>query len=76
MKRITKLELPSNENEYGMFQLNDLNKVYFRFDMKKNKPKLMPDMFIDGEGFKDNLEGTKLYVDVQKLLEEHVREVA
>lgn len=47
--------------EYGVLQLGSLSKVHFRFDLVNGKPKLLPDMFVEGAGFKECLEGTQMY---------------
>lgn len=71
MKKIINLEMPKF-SEYGSFQLGSLSKVHFRFDLVNGKPKLMPDMFVEGDGFKECLEGTQMYKDVQEALDKEV----
>ena len=71
MKKIINLEMPKF-SEYGSFQLGSLSKVHFRFDLVNWKPYFLTDMFVEGDGFKECLEGTQMYNEVQEALDKEV----
>lgn len=71
MKKIINIEMPKTSNQFGLFQLNNLDGIWFRFELLNDKPKLMSDMFVESEGengYKNILENTKMHEEIQELL--------
>ncbi|MGX7025838.1 hypothetical protein [Vagococcus hydrophili] len=71
MKELVNIELPKLTTEYGIFQIDKLDKVWFRFEIINGNPNLMPDLFVEGKGEKGFIEmlgETVLYKELQESL--------
>lgn len=78
--KISKLEMPKNNLEWGIVQINNLSNTYFRFELINGVPKLDASVFVDNikepdEKFRTLSPEGELYIEIQRLLKRHFDKV-
>ncbi|EAD9527092.1 hypothetical protein AF085_11790, partial [Listeria monocytogenes] len=74
--KLVNLEMPKTENEYGVFNVEGMPNVYYRFEMQDGIANLMEDFFADNQPVEEKYQllpkTSNLYETIQAKLSEYL----